>query len=163
MIESLSPYFDVTKRMSIKYAVPPNLILAIIYQESRGRNWTYRYEPRCKYNFTPGYYARKHYITDDSEIMAQRTSWGLMQIMGFRARELGFDGILTQLCISSIGIEYGVKNLSGLLIKYEKEDEIIASYNSGSPVYKIKGELMNRDYVDSVKGWIRDLSGIHLM
>lgn len=72
-------------------------------------------------------------ITEKTERIHQATSWGLMQVMGAVARELGFDGPMPQLCDPHYGIKYGAKKLSQLLTKHGPAPLALSAYNAGSP------------------------------
>lgn len=75
-----------------------------------------------------------------------------MQVMGVVARELGFDGILTELCDEELGIAYGCKQLVRLK-KWQRgysESDIIAAYNAGSARFDKQGNYENQSYVDKV-------------
>ena len=85
-------------------------------------------------------------------------SWGPMQIMGSVAREIGYADHLTKLLDPAIGILWGSKKLAKLSRIYKSQDDVIASYNAGSPVKTMKGELMNQAYVDGVRQFMVDLS-----
>ena len=154
MINELLPFEKIIKDCSDKYAIDENLIMAIIMQESRGRIWSARYEPDLKYSYMPQSYAKKLFISLDTELVMQKTSWGLMQILGVRAREIGFDQLLPQLLLPSIAIEYGTKVLSDLTKKYDKTDKVIVSYNAGNPRYAASGKYINQNYLDGVNKWL---------
>ncbi len=65
------------------------------------------------------------------EWIGQRTSLGLMQIMGAVARERGFKGPrLTDLLDPASGLEWGCKHLAALCRRFDFEDAITA-YNGG--------------------------------
>ena len=70
-------------------------------------------------------------ILGATEFNAQCTSRGLMQVMGAVARERGFVGqFLTELCDPETGIEYGVRQLTIFLKKYELRMALLR-YNGG--------------------------------
>jgi soluble lytic murein transglycosylase-like protein len=91
--------------------------------------------------------------------MQQKMSWGLMQIMGFKARELGYEGYLPMLCLPHVGLEWGCRALEGFL-KRERGDyfRAVASYNAGSVRY-IDGKLVNEEYVLKVAKYAQELAG----
>jgi soluble lytic murein transglycosylase-like protein len=129
------------------------LVAAIAWKETDYNPTATRYEPEFKkryidkisnndlYKLCPG--------LEPENILLERTnratSWGLMQIMGQTARELG----LTQPDMSFwlqgyMGVYYGVKYLDKKLQKYELPDAISA-YNAGTPT-----ERNRLDYVEPV-------------
>ena len=141
----------------------PTLVLAIILAESSGNPWACRYEPsffswlvkRIKdqtIRYSKG-------ITRQTEETSRATSFGLMQVMGQTAREIGFKGdFLTQLCDPEINVTYGVKYLVSRMKLYHKKEEYIAAYNSGKPKYsKVTGRLINESYVVKVHEYQRKI------
>ncbi len=151
-----------------------DLVLAVITQESGGQAWAVRFEPKFKTwlegqlakdpskfkKFTPS-------ISRDTEIMLRATSFGPMQLLGQTLRELGCTvGFLTEVCKPELGIAYGIRFLSKLMTRHSAENDVIASYNAGSPRKNVLGKYSNQEYVDSVnalrvkwkyiieKGWL---------
>lgn len=80
----------------------PALCCAICEQESAGNPWAIRYEPafylryEAAQNLTP------------TEKTARAMSWGLFQLMGESAREIGYKGDLAALCDPTTGITWGL-------------------------------------------------------
>jgi hypothetical protein len=142
---------DIILELSIVYDVDPKLIAAIVSVESYGKTCATRYEPRYKWLFEPKVYARQNKITLETEVMHQKTSWGLMQIMGACARELGYDDYLVNLCDPKIGLKFGILHLKNYLKKYENIDDAISSYNQGAPRKDDGGKYLNQHYVNEVK------------
>ena len=138
-------------------ALPPDLVLAMVMQESAGDPWAFRFEPA----FYDTYIKNNERVVAPkgvslvTEQMGRATSFGLMQIMGQVAREHGFQGrYLTQLCEPAVGLLWGCKHLARFLKKYGNEPDAIAAYSAGSPRKKADGiTYVNQEYVDSVVGW----------
>jgi soluble lytic murein transglycosylase-like protein len=131
----------------------PELIGAIIEVESSGNEWATRFEPQFLYLKTPGVFAGKLGITESTERTHQKTSWGLMQIMGAVARELGFAEHLTQLCVPETNILYGCRKVAQLMARYNGAvDKVVAAYNAGSAKQTVEGLFINQEYVDKVLG-----------
>lgn len=142
-----------------------NLIKAIITVES---NWvpdTYRCEinvipaipgtssivqDALKYTITPRDFASNLGISINSEVVLQKSSYGLMQLMGFNFRALGFTKILTKCFDPEINTEYGLNFFIKNCDKYHDLNDKIASYNSGSPKRLATGAYINQQYVDKV-------------
>lgn len=133
------------------------MIGAIIMQESAGNAMAYRYEPKSPYLFNQRDYAKKLRISEDTETNFQKVSWGLMQVMGVKARELGYNGHLPDMLKPSVGIEWGAKALLSFSNKYPNQEDVIASYNAGSPRRK-DGQYVNQAYVDGVNGWLKKIT-----
>ena len=91
------------------------------------------------------------------EYHGQRTSWGLMQIMGAVARERGFkERYFSQICEASIGIDLGCRHLVWLRDKkgYRDLSDMVAAYNAGSPRMILKDgqeQYVNQYYVDKIQ------------
>ena len=79
-------------RSAIVRRVEPELIAAIVSVESGGDTLASRYESHYKYTLKEARFARRNRISTDTEIINQKTSWGLMQVMGGVAREHGYHG-----------------------------------------------------------------------
>lgn len=82
--------------------------------------------------------------------MAQKTSWGLMQIMGGVAYELGFKGWPGELLDPETNLYYGCEFLIGKIFLYGDEDpaRLYAAYNAGSPRFE-NGRYRNQRNVDN--------------
>lgn len=133
------------------FRIDPILVGAIIRQESNNNPYAIRFEPKYKWILTTEYFARKNGSSQDTEINGQKTSWGPMQIMGAVARELGFWAWFPQLCSNDVGVHFGCAKLSQLFARFKILDEVIASYNAGSPLRDKTGNFINQVYVDRVK------------
>lgn len=108
------------------FGLPEALVCAICDHESGGwRPWAVRYEPA--FRWVP------QSVKDPTERVARACSYGLMQVMGQTARELGFAGdYLTELCDPLVGIEYGCKKLSRCMAKCPGNvREALLCYNGG--------------------------------
>lgn len=134
----------------------PDIVEAMVLQESGGDQWAYNPEPRYPYlwnvrlngpyhvesaadlesKFPPsGFYDTRgfHGADADQEWWGQQASWGLMQIMGALARELGFKGIyLPGLCDVHTNLRFGCMHLASL-IEWANGDvwQAVAAYNGG--------------------------------
>ena len=134
--------------------LPPEMILAIIDTESDGNPYAATYH--ANYSWI-NMQTKRCYAADchpNTESVLQRTAWGLMQIMGATARNIGFEGWLTELTIPVINIAIGMKYLAGLSERYLEShgiDGVIAAYNAGSPKKTADGKYRNQAYVDEVK------------
>lgn len=137
------------------YNLDPHLAMAIVQQESGGNPYAIRYEALWRYLVTPATFANSLHISAATETVLQSMSWGLMQVMGSVARELGFTDPMPKLCELEIGLQYGCKQLQRLAIRYPKLEDTIAAYNAGSPRRTTAGIYENQSYVDSVLNYIQ--------
>jgi len=142
-----------------KFEVDPNLIAAIIQVESSGVRYRLRAEPTFDYLVAPERWAKALGITKDTEVMCQKTSWGLMQVMGGTARDLGYEDHLVELVEAEIGIYWGTKYLAKQLKKYQTIKGAAAAYNAGSLRIGKDGKIVNQVYVDKVMALLAQLRG----
>ena len=120
-------------------------------QESGGNPWATRFEPEFQYlwdvaagkpyrapgnvvsAYAPKGFTAPHGVSADTEWIAQKTSFGAMQVMGGTARWMGFGGkFLSELCEPTQGAEYGARYLAFHLAKME-EEAAVSAYNAGVP------------------------------
>lgn len=129
-----------------KYGIDPDLVEAFCMVESSGIPDVDRYEPLFRHRYID------KLKLDEEESRDRATSFGLMQIMGQVARELGFKGQFSELYTPEIGLEYSLKHLARFIKKYAAAglDYAIAAYNAGTP-QKHGGIFVNQGYVDKVK------------
>ena len=126
------------------------LVGAMVLTESNGETHAIRYERGYRYVFKP-YEVKPEGCSRATEINAQQCSWGLMQIMGATARELGFRGWMPELCRPEIGLEYGCKYLAQQIKRFGSVEAGVAAYNMGSPKRGADGKYLNQaEYVEPV-------------
>lgn len=133
--------------------VDPDLAIAIAEAESHFDELAARHETGWKYLYNVESFAKNSRISQDTERIFQMTSWGMMQVMGSVARELGHRVNLLELTKPEVGVRFGCLKLKDLMRKYSKPEDVIASYNAGSPRKVIDtGKYFNQTYVDKVHG-----------
>lgn len=117
-----------------RLGVDSALFMALCEHESAGWKWAaIRYEP--------GFY--KKYVEplnllSQTEATARATSWGLGQIMGQVARELGFKGeFLSELLDPEIGCEYACRKLKACLARHPNDQRaaLLEFNGGGNPQY----------------------------
>jgi hypothetical protein len=136
--------------------IDPMLITAICMVESGGNPWAVRHEPGYQW-CVPG---AKRPLTcpEATEGFLQRTSWGLGQIMGATARDLGFDGWLTELLDPALNMIWVCSFIERLAARlYGHREDVISAYNAGSPRKTPGGQYVNQAYVDKVLDRLRIL------
>jgi len=100
------------KATAQRHNIWPELVCAIVEQESGFNPWAIRYEPAFFQKYVAPFCA-KALIKSETEARARAISWGLMQVMGQVAREAGFVGqFLSALCESTTGLEIGCRVLN---------------------------------------------------
>ena len=118
------------------HGLAPELVCAVVEQESAWNPWAVRYEPGFLARYVaPIYNAGKISAT---EAYTRSISWGLMQLMGQVARELGCAApSLAQLCDPATGLEFGCRQLRAKLdAAAGDETRALLAWNGGA----------NRDY-----------------
>lgn len=95
------------KEIARKHVLDPALICAVVEQESDWITWAIRYEPAFQKR-----YVEPLKLQNQTEIVARSMSWGLLQLMGQGARELGFSEKMASLCDPYVGLEWGCKHFS---------------------------------------------------
>ncbi|MGB2642875.1 MAG: lytic transglycosylase domain-containing protein [Candidatus Acidiferrum sp.] len=98
------------RKAAAAQALDPALVCAVVEQESSWYAWAMRYEPAFFAKYVAGLYTNNKITA--SEAYARGFSWGLMQVMGQVAREMGFDGtFLSALCDPEQNLAIGCKLL----------------------------------------------------
>lgn len=148
---------EIRKLIELKaaaYGIDPDLVEAHVMTESSGNPQAVRFEPQFYDR-----YIRPLGLKDQKEAQGRATSFGLLQIMGQVARELGYQGAFSGLMDPSVGIEWGCKKLSKCYAKFANQgiDAGIAAYNSGTPRRNKDGSFVNQVYVDRVSGFLREI------
>jgi soluble lytic murein transglycosylase-like protein len=106
-------------RAADAHALWPELVCAIVEQESAWDPWALRYEPEFYEKYVAPQVARGA-IDDVTESRARAFSWGLMQVMGQVAREHGFaNEPLASLCDPAVGLEIGCRVFAAKLAAAE--------------------------------------------
>lgn len=154
-------WHSIATELAQHYDFSPNLVIAIARVESAGDAWAIRYEPQYRWLFDAELWAKRLFLSEDTERMQQRTSWGLMQVMGAVAREHGCRArYLSKLCDPHQGLYYGILHLKWLRDGQGfKDDEIISAYNQGRPYRLDDGSFRNQKYVDRVQSEVARLEG----
>lgn len=111
------------------HGLDPALVCAVCHHESANwKQWAVRYEP----GFYTKYIEKLAGISATEKTM-RSTSFGLMQVMGQVARELGFAGdFLAELLDPVVGLEYGCKKLARCMSR--ANSDVMAAlllYNGG--------------------------------
>lgn len=126
-VESLT---DLVNTIARKHNVDPNLVKAIIKQESAWDVNASRYEAHL----------------NDS-------SWGLMQVLLKTAKWMLNNDKLTiqDLIKPEVNVEAGTRYLAYLSGRYPNNlQDVMASYNAGSPRKNKDGTYTNQSYVDKI-------------
>lgn len=113
------------KGIALQHKIPPAIFLGLIEQESAFNTFSMRFEP--------AFHVRYEGTVLDTEHVARATSYGLCQVMGQTARELGYNGpFLSALCDEITGMTYGAKKLANCFSNNRSSSEALLHYNGGS-------------------------------
>jgi soluble lytic murein transglycosylase-like protein len=139
------------------YQIDPKWIHALITVES---NWTVtalKYEPNYFYLYKPEQCASLCKVTYATEIVTQKISWGLGQIMGALARQQGHVGNMPELLRPEVNIKHMCIYLDQLKKNSLTDEFVFAKYNGGPGAVNADGTVVNPDYVSKVMGILKNL------
>lgn len=147
-------YQVIIQKVADTHGINPDWLNAIIQTESGWDIWASRFESGYQWLYKPEAHAKLCRITVQTEIAAQKTSYGLGQIMGALAREQGHIEALGKLFLPEINIEHIGIRLKWLKRRPEaagSSDAIFAGYNGGpGSMKRIGGVYPNQVYVDKI-------------
>jgi hypothetical protein len=159
MLLSESINVAICQKHGSDFGIDPLWIRAIISQESGWNTYALRYEAAYRYLFDTVGRAVEARVTVNTEIVTQKMSWGLGQIMGALAREQGLLGHMGQLFEPDTNIWHIAKRLFKLKQYSAVKEDVFASYNGGlDALHKVSGKYTNQTYVDSVLMHLQNLS-----
>jgi soluble lytic murein transglycosylase-like protein len=124
------------RKAAAAQSLDPALVCAVIEQESAWNPWAIRYEPTFFAKYVAHLYTNNKITA--SEAYARGFSWGLMQVMGQVAREMGFDGaFLSATCDPEQGLAIGCKLLRKKIDAMDGDTTrgLLAWNGGGNPAY----------------------------
>jgi soluble lytic murein transglycosylase-like protein len=119
------------KAKAIEHSLDPALVCAVVEQESTWRTYAMRFEPGFLSQYVVKEFQKGN--ISQTECYARSMSWGLGQVMGLTARELGFEGeFLCELSDPSVGLEFLCRKLKAVLQSHGGDvTKALLSYNGG--------------------------------
>jgi soluble lytic murein transglycosylase-like protein len=119
--------------IALKTSLSPALVCAVCEQESSWNPWAIRFEPA----FEARYIKPALPAAPTTRELTKAMSFGLMQIMGETAIELGWTGsFLSELCYPAMGALFGCKKLQQCFGSHPDREAALLSYNGGgNPAY----------------------------
>jgi hypothetical protein len=151
------------KTVAAAHNIEAAFIAAIVMQESGGNSFKCRFEEGWKYFLKPSEWAPKVGTSYPTECSQQATSWGLMQVIGSTAREMGYEGLFPMLTGPVCGLKWGCLFLEHLSHRKDEQEKIVfneklcAAYNAGSPKRAADGKWVNQGYVNGVNKFYDEL------
>ena len=137
-----------------RFAVDAKVFAAIVTVESQWRPLAFRYEPGFYYTVKVEEHSLANNVNQASERILQKSSFGLAQIMGGTARDLGYRGPLPALFEAEKSVEWGLRWYASVAKRYAMlrtaVTDAIAAYNAGTAKRDIGGTYLNQAYVDKV-------------
>ncbi len=116
----------------------PQLLAALIHQESGGNQWAIRYEPAFLDRYLNGKGKEELQgvwpkgVTFRTELTLRATSFGYCQILGQVARERGYSAtFLSGLFVPTVNIEYGARILASHIHAHNDVQKGLQRYNGG--------------------------------
>jgi soluble lytic murein transglycosylase-like protein len=115
------------------HGIDRDLVCAVIEQESGWVPWAVRFEP----GFLRTYVKPKDPANPSTREITLSCSFGLMQIMGEVAVELGWrNGFLTELCDPDTGVDFGCRKLKQCIADHPASVEAaLLAYNGGGNAF----------------------------
>lgn len=144
------------ENISRNFGIDPKLVTAIVGIESSFDPRISKFEPGVKPERAALFTGFLH-VDQETEENGQRVSYGLMQILGLTARNLGFSKHFIELYEPDTNLFWGCKLLQQLTRRFEEEDEVIAAYNDGNARRTQDGTFVVQGYVDKVKNYRRKM------
>lgn len=164
--------------VSAGHGLDANLVEAICLTESGGNPWATRPEPTYRYLvsaktgqpfrfLSPNEAASKTPPADFQGMLpsgdvqewwGQQSSWGLMQIMGAVARELGFRSpYFAELTDPVTGLHFGCKHFAAQLAWAKGHvSQALGAYNAGRGGWN---STAGQDYARKVNVWLQQIEG----
>lgn len=152
--------WPIVREITQEFSIDPLIIASMIMVESSGNACAIKHEPGWDYVWKEQIFEELVGSYFPTEREGQKTSWGLMQVMGTVAREYGFRGWFPELCDPKIGIYYGVKYFKSQLERYGTIENAISAYNWGSVELTPGRMYKNQRYVDKVMRYYREVKDL---
>lgn len=127
---------QLAERAAAAEGLEPALVCAVVEQESNWNPWAIRYEPLFFAKYVAPLYTNNK--VGATEAYARGISWGLMQVMGQVAREIGVSSLyLSTLCDPAVGLAVGCKVLRRKLDAHggDRTKGLLAWNGGGNPDY----------------------------
>jgi len=150
---------DLIKENADKYKIDKDIISAIISTESGFDINSVRYEQDYRWIYKLEDTTKLVGCTKETMLMMQKTSWGLMQLMGAVYYELGGSNWATILLSPGVNLKFACEHLANLIKRYSLSNpaDIYAAYNAGSIKKMKSGEYVNQNNVDRFNKHLKNI------
>lgn len=140
MTASVREFWHLIRETSRTHGLDPFTVAAVVSRESEGNPWVMRREPDYPYLFDreARQAVRRKDVNSQTfpggpvEMLGQTQSWGLMQVMGATARQMGHEGPFSSLLDPATNLEIGCRLLAHLQARWGEFDGL-AAYHAGNP------------------------------
>src|SRR5438876_10151492 len=143
-----SQLLALARKAASAQSLDPSLVCAVVEQESGWNPWAIRYEPLFFSKYVAPLYTNNKIAA--TEAYARGFSWGLMQVMGQVAREVGFDALfLSAMCDPEQGLVIGCKVLRKTLdaMAGDTTRGLLAWNGGGNPAYAAQALARRTHYL----------------
>lgn len=154
----MTAYRTAIEVAAVAHGLDPDLVEALVEQESNGWASAFRYEPVFWTR-----YLEKNPAYKDRNPREVSASYGLCQVMFSTAVDLGFTGQPWELFAPAVSLDYGCRHLAALMawarglytgLGSEERTRVtqsaLAAYNGGKTGNAPNAPLRNREYADQV-------------
>lgn len=136
-----------------KYRIQPRFLAALIDLESRWEIGAMKYEKGYPWLYEVLELSKKMICSRETMEVIQKTSWGLMQLMGANFYQMGYRGWPIGMCDPKTNLEFGCKHLDKIIenqnLSFKKPLDIYAAYNAGSVRKTLEGLYVNARAVNA--------------
>ena len=141
---------ELIKLYADKYKIDPVFLTALIKVESGFNPLAIRYEINYRWIYKLEEMTKLVGCSKETMLVMQRTSFGLCQLMGANAYELGLKIYATALLSPELNLKYACMYLNKIIRAQSLQDtvDIYAAYNAGSVRKTKNGEYYNQIYVN---------------
>jgi soluble lytic murein transglycosylase-like protein len=145
--------FELAKEISrkaSKYNLDKRIVAALVYQESNGNIWAFRWEKGFYKKYIEGKgrselsgHVPASFPTLETEMISRAISWGAFQIMGETLRWQGFkEDYMPMACLPRINAEIGCKYLRWCLDRISADTDTTIRYQAALLKYNGGGDPM---------------------
>lgn len=137
-----------------KHCISPRFLAALVELESSWKVGAMKYERGYIWLYNVREMADALGCSKDTAEVIQKSSWGLVQLMGANFYQAGFCGWPVDMCDPEVNLKYGCEHIRRLIktqdLGFHEPIDLYAAYNAGS-VRKVEGRYVNQSAVTAFK------------